>query len=71
MEGLDEMNRGGWVVFITINHFLAVAFFCQPRTVRAPSPDGPPLHINAEIATVSSNGYINGYSAFNVSSYVR
>jgi hypothetical protein len=55
------------VVFIATNHFLAVAPFCRPRTVRVPGPDGPPLQINGENATVSSNGYI----AFNASSDVR
>jgi hypothetical protein len=34
------------VVFIATNHFLAVAPFCQPWTVRPPGPDGPPLQIN-------------------------
>jgi hypothetical protein len=50
------------VVFIATNHFLAVASFYQPRTVR-------PCRSTAENAT--SNGYINGYIAFNVSSNVR
>jgi hypothetical protein len=66
------------VVFIATNHFLAVAPFCRPRTVRAPGPDGPPLvrtvrpcRSTTENATVSSNGYINGYIAFNASSDVR
>jgi hypothetical protein len=45
--------------------------FCQPRTVRAPGPDGPPCTSTAENATVSSNGYINGYFAFNASSDVK
>jgi hypothetical protein len=34
------------VVFISSNHFLAVVLFCRPRKVRAPDPDGLPLHIN-------------------------
>jgi hypothetical protein len=34
------------VVFIVANHFLAIAPFCHPRTVHAPGPNGPPLHIN-------------------------
>jgi hypothetical protein len=59
------------VVFIATNHFLAVASFCQLRTVRAPDPDGPPCRSTAENTTVSSNGYINGYIAFNASSDVR
>ena len=52
------------VVFIATNHFLAVAPFYRPRTVR-------PYRSTAENATVSSNSYINGYIAFNVSSDVR
>jgi hypothetical protein len=39
VECLDQMNGGGWVVFIASNHFLVVAPFL-------PTADGPPLHIN-------------------------
>jgi hypothetical protein len=53
------------VIFIATNHFLAVAPFCRPRMVRALGPDGPPCTSTAKITTVSNNGYINGYSAFN------
>jgi hypothetical protein len=59
------------VVFIASNHFLAVAPFlptmdspCLARTIR-------PCTSTAEIAMVSNNGYVNGYSAFNVSLDVR
>jgi hypothetical protein len=60
------------VVFIAPNHFLVVAPFL-------PTADGPrpwserstPCTSTAENATVSSNGYINGYFAFNTSSDVR
>jgi hypothetical protein len=45
--------------------------FCRPRTVCAPGLDGPPCTSTVEIATVSSNGYIYGYIAFNASSDVR
>jgi hypothetical protein len=47
---VNECNAWMWrmevvgVVFIATNYFLAVATFCQPRTVRAPRPDGLPLH---------------------------
>jgi hypothetical protein len=34
MRGLDEVNGGGWVVFIASNHFLAIAPFL-------PTADGP------------------------------
>jgi hypothetical protein len=60
------------VVFIATNHFLVVAPIL-------PTADGPhpwsgrsaPSTSTAEIATVSSNGYINGYNALNASSDVR
>jgi hypothetical protein len=59
------------VVFIASNHFLAVAPIL-------PTADGPclvrtvhPCTSTVEIATVNSNGYINGYRAFNASSDVR
>jgi hypothetical protein len=67
------------VVFIAPNHFLAIAPFL-------PTADGPcpwcgrsaplvrtirPCTSTAEIATVSSNGYINGYYALNALSDVR
>jgi hypothetical protein len=53
------------VVFIASNHFLPVAPFLS-------TADGPrPCTSTAEITTVSSNGYINGCNAFNVSSDVR
>jgi hypothetical protein len=34
------------VVFIATNHFLAVAPILPTAMIRAPGPDGPPLHIN-------------------------
>jgi hypothetical protein len=67
------------VVFIASNHFLAVAPFL-------PTADGPcpwsgrsaplvrtvrPYTPTTKITTVSSNGYINGYRAFNALSDVR
>ena len=59
------------VVFISTNHFLAVALVLS-------TANGPPLvrtvrpyTSSTEIATVNSNNYINGYSALNVSSDVR
>jgi hypothetical protein len=55
------------VVFIATNHFLAVAPFCRPRLVRTVRA----CRSTAENAMVSSNGYINDYIAFNVSSDVR
>ena len=59
------------VVFIATNHFLAVAPFCRPRTVRPLVRTVRACRSTAENATVSSNGYINGYIAFNATSDVR
>jgi hypothetical protein len=59
------------VVFIAPNHFSRCSFSADRgrsaplvRMVR-------PCTSTAENATVSSNGYINGYFAFNASSDVR
>jgi hypothetical protein len=67
------------VVFIATNYFLAIALVL-------PNGDGPhpwsgwsaplvrtvrPCTSTTEIATVSSNSYINNYSALNASSDVR
>jgi hypothetical protein len=67
------------VVFIAPNHFLVVDPFLS--TADGPRPwsgrSAPlvrtvrPCTSTATIATVSSNGYINGYYALNVSSDVR
>jgi hypothetical protein len=60
------------VVFIAHNHFLAVAPFLPTADDPCPwSGWSAPYTSTAEIATVSSNGYINGYIAFNVSSDVK
>jgi hypothetical protein len=69
---LDQLNGGGWVVFIVTNHFLVVASFL-------PTADGSrtlvrmvcPYTSTTKIATVSNNGYTNDYCALNVSSDVR
>jgi hypothetical protein len=42
------------VVFIATNHFLVVAHFL-------PTANSPSCTSTAEIATINSNGYINGY----------
>jgi hypothetical protein len=59
------------VVFIATNYFTVVALVLPtvdgPRLVRMVCPCTP----TAEIATMSSNSYINGYNALNVSSNVR
>jgi hypothetical protein len=70
MRRLDEVNVG--VVFIASNHFLAVApFLSTADGPRPPVRMVRPCTSTAEIATVSSNGYINDYSAFNASSDVK
>jgi hypothetical protein len=52
------------VVFISPNHFLAVAPFLS--TADSPRPwSGRSAPATATIATVSSNGYINDYYALN------
>jgi hypothetical protein len=53
------------VVFIASNHFLAVVPFLPTADSLCPCTS------TAEIATVSSNGYINSYRAFNASLDVR
>jgi hypothetical protein len=79
MRGLDVVNGGGWSCIYSLNHFLAVAPFLP--TVDSPRPwsgrSAPLVRTvractsTAEITTVSSNGYINGYSAFNALPDVR
>jgi hypothetical protein len=68
LECLGAVNGGGWGCIYSPNHFVVVAPFL-------PTADGPRLWSGrssmATIATVSSNGYINGYYALNVSSDVR
>jgi hypothetical protein len=72
LECLGEVNRGGWDCIYspqplpTRCSFSADRGWSVPlvRTVR-------PCTSTAEIATVSSNGYINGYIVFNASSDVR
>jgi hypothetical protein len=72
LECLGEVNGGGWGCIYS--HQLLPSRCSNSvdrgrsaplvRTVR-------PCTSTAEIATVSSNGYINGYNALNVSSDVR
>jgi hypothetical protein len=72
LECLDDLNGGGWGCIYSLQPLLSRCFNSADRgrsallvqTVR-------PCTLMAEIATVSSNGYINGYSAFNASSDVR
>jgi hypothetical protein len=57
------------VVFIATNHFLIIALFLPPWTVCALVRMVHPCTSTAEIATVSSNDYINGYKC--IKSVVR
>jgi hypothetical protein len=60
------------VVFIASNHFLVVAPFSADSGRSAPLVwTVCPCTSTAEIATVTSNVYINRYSAFNASLDVR
>ena len=72
LECLGEVNGGGWGCIYSPQPLPSRCFISANRgrsallvrTVR-------PCTSTAEIATVSSNGYINGYNALNVSSDVR
>jgi hypothetical protein len=72
VECLVLSNGGGWGCIYSYQQLPSCCpcsanrerFVPLVRTAR-------PCTSRAEIATVSSNGYINGYSALNVSSYVR
>jgi hypothetical protein len=72
VECLDDMNGGGWGCIYSLQPLPSRCSFSADRgrftllvrTVR-------PYTSTTEIAIVSSNGYINSYSAFNVSSDVR
>jgi hypothetical protein len=46
LECLSKVNGGGWGCIYSPQALPSRCFFCQPRTVRAPGPDDPPLHIN-------------------------
>jgi hypothetical protein len=72
MRGLDDVNGGGWGCIYSL----------QPLRSRCPNSADRrravplvwtvrPCTSTSEIAMVSSNGYIKGYSAFNASSDVR
>jgi hypothetical protein len=43
---LDELNGGGWVVFIVTNHFLVVVSFLLTVDGPSPWPGRSALHIN-------------------------
>jgi hypothetical protein len=72
LECLSKVNGGGWGCIYSPQALPSRCSFSVDhgryaplvRTIR-------PYTSTAEIATISSNGYINGYIAFNVSSDVR
>jgi hypothetical protein len=72
MRGLDEVNGGGWGCIYSVQ---SLPSHCSNSADRGRSTPVVrmvrPSTSTTEITKVSSNGYINGYSAFNVSSDVR
>jgi hypothetical protein len=66
------MNGGGWGCIYSPQPLPSRCFFSADRGRSAPLVRTiRPCTSTTEIATVSSNDYINGYIAFNVSSDVR
>jgi hypothetical protein len=60
------------VVFIAINHFLALPPFCHTRTVRVAGPDSPPLQrLTTESQLLVIAAISTTIIALNVSSDVR
>jgi hypothetical protein len=74
-EGLkcsDEVNGGGWGCIYSPQPLPSRCSLSADRGMSAPLVRTVrPYTSTAENAMVSSNGYINGYIAFNVSSDVR
>jgi hypothetical protein len=67
-----KMNGGGWGCIHSPQPLPSRCSFFADRGRSVPLVwTVRPCTSTAEIATVSSNGYINGYIAFNVSSDVR
>jgi hypothetical protein len=72
MRGLDVENGGGWGSIYSLQPLHSRCSFSADRGRSTPLVQTVrPYTSTAEIATVSSNSYINSYSAFNVSSDVR
>jgi hypothetical protein len=72
LECLGEVNGGGWGCIYSPQPLPIYCFISANRGRSAPLVRTVrPCTSTAKIATVSSNGYINGYFAFNASSDVR
>jgi hypothetical protein len=72
MSGLDEVNGGGCGCIYSLQPLPSRCSFSADRGWSAPLVwTVRPSTSTNEIATISSNDYINGYSAFNASSDVR
>jgi hypothetical protein len=72
MRGLDVVKGGGWGCIYSLQPLPSHCPHSVDREWSAPLVRTVrPCTSTAEIATVSSNGYINDYRAFNMSSDVR
>jgi hypothetical protein len=72
LECLVEVNGGGWGCIYIPQPLPSRCSFSADRGLSVPLVRTVrPCTSTAEIATVSSNGYINGYNAYNASSEVR
>jgi hypothetical protein len=72
LECLGVVNGGGWGCIYSPQSLPSRCSFSVDSGRSAPQVQMVlPCTSTAEIATVSSKGYINGYIAFNASSYVR
>jgi hypothetical protein len=72
LECLGEVNGGGWGCIYSLQPLPSRCSLSVDRGRSAPLVRTVwPCTSMAEIATVSSNGYINGYCALNASSDVR
>jgi hypothetical protein len=72
LEYLGEVNGGGWCCIYSPQPLPSRCTFSADRGRSAPLVRTVrPFTSMTEIPTVSNNGYINGYKAFNASSDVR
>jgi hypothetical protein len=72
MRGLDVINGGGWGCIYSLQPLPSRCSFSADRGRSAPLVQTVhPCTSTAEIATISSNGYINGYRSFNALLDVR
>jgi hypothetical protein len=72
MRGLDEVNGGGWGCIYSLQPLPSRCSLSADRGRYVPLVQTVRLYTSTtEITTISSNGYINGYTTFNVLSDVR